>query len=33
VEVDVYRISQDGVEPHAAGELSEFLDKSDPLIG
>jgi len=32
VDVDVYLISQDGVEAHSAGELSELLDKPDALI-
>ena len=30
--MDVYLISEDGVEAHAAGELSELLDKPDALI-
>ena len=32
MEVDVYLISQDGVEAHSAGELSALLDKPDALI-
>jgi Mg2+ and Co2+ transporter CorA len=30
--MDVYLISEDGVEAHSAGELSELLDKPDALI-
>ena len=32
MQVDVYLISQDGVEAHSAGELSELLGKPDALI-